>query len=123
GLGCRVGAWNREGVVDVAQPHRRERGRNVVTDADAESVPPITSAAAGGIRCSLDDMLVWARNWLAPGARERAWLPADQRAAMWTLRTPMPVSARRRAWDNTHFLAYAYGWRLADVDGEWTVSH
>ncbi len=123
GLGCRVGAWRRDRNDDVAQPHRRERGRNVVTDADSENIPAITSAAAGGIRCSLDDMLAWATNWLAPDARAVAWLPPEQRAALWTPRTPMPVSARRRAWDNTHFLAYAYGWRLADVDGAWTVSH
>ena len=25
--------------------------------------------------------------------------------------------------DNTHVYAYAYGFRLADVDGRWTVSH
>ena len=35
----------------------------------------------------------------------------------------MPISARRRAWDNTHAYAYGYGFRMADVDGAWTVSH
>ena len=42
---------------------------------------------------------------------------------MWLPRTPMPISARRRAWDNTHAYAYGYGFRMADVDGVWTVSH
>ena len=30
---------------------------------------------------------------------------------------------KRQQWDNTHYYAYAYGFRLADVDGQWTVSH
>ncbi len=120
---CRVGEWRRDDVDDVAQPHMRKDDRNVLINADAEVVPVITSAAAGGIRCSLDDMLAWARNWLAPDARQLAWLSAEQRRPLWSARTPMPISARRRAWDHTHAYAYALGWRLADVDGTWTVSH
>ncbi|HYM85336.1 MAG TPA: serine hydrolase, partial [Pseudoxanthomonas sp.] len=81
------------------------------------------SAAAGGIRCSLDDMLTWARNWLVPDAAQLDWLSADQRQAVWTPRTSMPISARRHAWDGTRFYAYGYGWRIADVDGTMTVSH
>jgi microsomal dipeptidase-like Zn-dependent dipeptidase len=120
---CRVGAFARDAVGNLAQPHMRKDGRNVVLGADAAEVPAITSAAAGGIRCSLDDMLTWAQNWLAPTPAQQAWLSPTQRAALWTPQTPMPISARRRAWDGTHAYAYGYGWRLADVDGVWTVSH
>jgi hypothetical protein len=42
---------------------------------------------------------------------------------MWTAVTPMPISRRSRDWNNTHAYAYALGFRLADIDGEWTVSH
>ena len=36
----------------------------------------------------------------------------------------MPAaSARRRAWDGTRLYAYGYGWRIADIDGAYTVSH
>lgn len=122
-LGCRVGSWRTAVGDDVAQPHMRKDGRNVVLNADGEVVPEITSAAAGGIRCSLDDMLAWARNWLAPDKRQLEWLSKEQRAAMWSPRTPMPISARRRAWENTHYYAYALGFRVADADGAWTVSH
>jgi CubicO group peptidase (beta-lactamase class C family) len=120
---CRVGEWSRDAVGNVAQPHGRGNGRNVVVNGDDGAVPELVSAAAGGIRCSLDDMLAWARNWLAPDAAQLAWLSADQRQAMWTPRTPMPISARRQAWDGTRFYAYGYGWRIADVDGAMTVSH
>lgn len=123
GLQCRVGEWRRRNVRDVAQPHMRKDGRNVVIRPDRKIVPAIASAAAGGIRCSLDDMFVWASQWLAPNEREVAWLSAEQRRAVWTPRTPMPISAQRRERDGTHFYAYGYGWRLADIDGVWTVSH
>jgi CubicO group peptidase (beta-lactamase class C family) len=120
---CRVGTWNSREGDDVAQPHMRKDGRNVLLGADEAVVPAITSAAAGGIRCSLDDMLAWARNWLVPTPRQLQWLSSKQRGELWSARTPMPISSRRRQWDDTHYLAYADGWRLADVDGEWTVSH
>ena len=35
----------------------------------------------------------------------------------------MPISPRQRAWDHSHFYAYGLGWRLADVDSVWSVSH
>ena len=120
---CHVGEWNRNEVGNIAQPHMRKADRNVVIDEDAEVVPAITSAAAGGIRCSLKDMLAWAHNWLDPDATQLAWLTKEQRRILWTAHTPMPISQRRREWDQSHFYAYGLGWRLADVDGVWNVSH
>ncbi|MGH8061962.1 MAG: serine hydrolase [Pseudoxanthomonas sp.] len=120
---CRVGEWDRDTVGNVARPHTRSAGRYVASGDDDAAVPELVSAAAGGIRCSLDDMLSWARNWLVPDAAQLNWLSAGQRQAMWTPRTPMPISARRHAWDGTRFYAYGYGWRIADVDGSMTVSH
>lgn len=120
---CRVGEFDRAVVGNVAQPHMYKDGRNVVMREDGDIVPAITSAAAGGIRCSLDDMLAWARNWLAPTPAQLRWLSREQRDEMWKARTPMPISQRRRDWDDTHYYAYAFGFRVADVDGAWTVSH
>jgi CubicO group peptidase (beta-lactamase class C family) len=122
GLDCRVGRFRLD-EAEVAQPHMRNDGRNVLINGDGPVVPEVTSAAAGGIRCSLDAMLAWARNWLDPTPAQLAWLSRAQRDEMWMPRTPMPVSPRRREWDDTHYLAYAFGFRLADVDGAWTVSH
>lgn len=121
--GCRVGEFALADAGSVAQPHGRDNGRNVPIRRDGAVVPAIASAAAGGIRCTLDDMLVWAGNWLVPDAAQLQWLGTEQRREMVEARTPMPISAQRRRWDNTHYYAYGYGFRLADVDGEWTVSH
>ena len=120
---CRVGEWNRDDAGSVAQPHMRKDEYNVIIDADPVIVPAITSAAAGGIRCSLRDMLSWTQNWLAPTPAQLAWLSEDERRVLWTARTPMPISARHRDWDHSHFYAYGFGWRLTDVDGVWSVSH
>ncbi len=123
GLDCRVGSWRSDEVANVAQPHVRHDGVNVPVRTDGPVVPAITSAAAGGIRCSLDAMLTWALNWLDPTPAQLAWLSEEQRSELWAVRTPMPISARRRAWFDTHYHAYAFGFRLADADGAWTVSH
>jgi CubicO group peptidase (beta-lactamase class C family) len=120
---CQIGAWQRDGIGNVAQPHMRKNGRKLVVDADAERIPPITSAAAGGVRCSLNDMLTWAHNWLDPNEEQLRWLSVEQRRPLWTAHTPMPISQRRRDLDHSHFYAYGFGWRLADVDGQWSVSH
>jgi len=123
---CRVGAWRRGPEDSVAQPHRRADSRNVPFKLDGDLIPATTMAAAGGVRCSLDDMLKWIRAWLDPGtpdATGKPWLSAAQRHAMWTAHTPMPLTPRMRQWDRSHFNAYGYGWRLTDVDGTAKVSH
>lgn len=119
---CQVGAWSRDAVGNVAQPHMRQDGRNVAVREDGAQIPDMPSMAAGGIRCSVRDMLTWIRMWLTPDASP-AWISAAQRQALWTLQTPMPISPRMRDWDGTHLYGYGLGWRLSDVDGQWKVAH
>jgi CubicO group peptidase (beta-lactamase class C family) len=117
---CQVGEWQRDVIGNVAQPHMRDGDRNVVIRKDDETIPISTSAAAGGIRCSLDDMLKWVQMWLDPGSQ---WLTPAQRQAVWTPHVPMPLSERQRRWDGSRFNAYGYGWRISDVDGALRVAH
>ncbi|HET7844910.1 MAG TPA: serine hydrolase [Xanthomonadales bacterium] len=118
---CRVGAWDVAGVGgDLAQPHRLVDDRPVAWHRDEVRVPRTTMDPAGGIRCSLDDMLRWMLAWLDP---QPGWLSDAQRAEAWKPQIPMPVGQRSRDWDDTHFRAYGFGWRLADVDGSFQVSH
>lgn len=124
---CQVGEWGRDQIGNVAQPHMRQGDTSVVIRGDAEIVPVSTSAAAGGIRCSLNDMLKWVRMWLEPDAKPApdrpAWVSREQRNALWAAHTPMPISTRQREWDGSRFNAYGYGWRLSDVDGVLRVAH
>ncbi|WP_240600209.1 serine hydrolase [Solilutibacter silvestris] len=124
---CRIGAWNRDAVGNVAQPHARNDGHNVPVRQDDAEIPEVPMAAAGGVRCSLDDMLKWASMWLDPQhiglVDGKPWLSDVQRRAAWAPQTIMPVSSLMREWDNSHMFAYGYGWRMTDVDGVWKVSH
>ncbi|WEN16027.1 serine hydrolase [Rhodanobacter sp. AS-Z3] len=120
---CQVGTWNRDTVGNVAEPHRLIDGHNVAIDQDGAQIPAITSAPAGGIRCDLTDMLRWAQNWLVPTPTQLDWLSAAQRRMLQAPHMLIPVSAQRRTWDNSHVMAYGYGWRMADADGQWTVWH
>lgn len=124
---CQAGEFKRDAVGNVAQPHRREGDRNLAYRLDAEVVPTTTMAAAGGVRCSLNDMLSWMRMWLDPELRPvgqvRPWLTRTQRDALWTAHTPMPITERQKRWNNGSFTAYGYGWRLTDVDGQRRVAH
>lgn len=120
---CQIGTWNRDEVGNVAPPHRWQDGHYVEVPPSGPVVEAATMDAAGGVRCSLNDMLIWAMNWLAPTPKQLAWLSLAQRQKEWTGYTPMPISARQHAWDGTLFYSYGYGWRIADVDGRMTVSH
>ena len=120
---CQIGTWNRDEVGNVARPHIWRDNRYVEVPASGPIVHAATMDAAGGVRCSLNDMLIWAMNWLAPTSKQLAWLSPEQRRKAWTGYTPMPISVRQHAWDGTLFYSYGYGWRIADVDGQMTVSH
>lgn len=120
---CQVGAWRRDVVGNVAQPHMRQGERNIPVRSDGDAIAATTMDPAGGIRCSLDDMLTWAGAWLKPSGPNASWISREQREALWAPQMPMPLSRRMRDWDNSHFSAYGYGWRLADVDGTFKVSH
>jgi CubicO group peptidase (beta-lactamase class C family)/microsomal dipeptidase-like Zn-dependent dipeptidase len=124
---CQVGEFDRERVGNVAQPHMWEGDRNLAFNGDEKIVRAISSAAAGGIRCSLNDMLTWMRMWLdpqlVPPGKDTPWLSHEQHEALWTPQTPMPMTPRQKRWNNGNFSAYGYGWRLSDVDGVRRVSH
>lgn len=116
---CQAGAFDREQVGNLAQPHMLDGGKNVPIRLDERHVPSSTSAAAGGIRCSLDDMLTWAKAWLSP----TGWLSAEQRAAAWTPHMPLPLSETTRRWEDANFYSYGYGWRLSDANGQFKAAH
>ena len=119
---CQVGAFARDTVGNIAQPHRRQGGANVPGGVDGPVIPAISSAAAGGVRCSLDDMLAWMRNWIDPTLTP-GWLSPEQRRAMWTAHMPMPIGALQQQWENTRVLAYGYAFRLSDVNGQFRAGH
>ncbi len=123
--GCRIGEWRVDEAGPVAAPHVRRDGAWIARP-DGAVVADMPMAAAGGVRCGLADMLRWVQAWLDPGAKGAdgpPWLSAEQRKAAWTAHMPMPLGARMRGWNRSHYYAYGYGWRLSDVDGTGKVAH
>jgi CubicO group peptidase (beta-lactamase class C family) len=110
---------------NMATPHGVIEGQLSVIERGRIPRQPPVSAAAGGVICSLDDMVTWVRTQLnhgtTPGRNEL--FSAQQSREMWKPRTLRSVSERDYKLNRTHFKAYGLGWRLADVHGFQEVSH
>ena len=122
---CFAGGIPAEEMQNLAVPHALVEGELTVVDRNRISSETSMSAAAGGVRCSLDDMLVWIELQLARGetAGGKRLYSAEQAEYMWSPKTIRSVSAAERERDGTHFKAYGLGWRLADVRGYKEVAH
>ncbi|MCW8926757.1 MAG: serine hydrolase [Xanthomonadales bacterium] len=109
----------------LASPHGMVEGKLIVIERGRITAQPPVSAAAGGVVCSLEDMLTWARTQLKQGTTPGGLklFSTEQHREMWKPRTILSVSERAYEYDRTHFRAYGLGWRLADVHGYKEVSH
>lgn len=115
---------NRE-MKNLATPHGVIEGKLSVIERGRIPQQPPVSAAAGGVICSLGDMLTWVRTQLNKGTTPAGTrlFSADQSRELWKPRTLRNVSERDFELNRTHFKAYGLGWRLADVHGYKEVSH
>jgi CubicO group peptidase (beta-lactamase class C family) len=110
---------------NIAAPHGMIEGRLSVIERSRIPAQPTISAAAGGVICSVDDMLTWVRTQLQHGTTPAGHeiFSAAQSAEMWKPQMLLDVSERDYELNRTHFKAYGLGWRLADVHGFKEVSH
>ena len=110
---------------NLAAPHTRVDGKLEIVERNRIEAGVSVDAAAGGVRCSLDDMLKWLQLQLAGGTLPdgSSIYSEEQGRALWKPQTILGVSDGQYERDRTHFYAYALGWRLADVDGYLHVSH
>jgi len=110
---------------NLAAPHGVIEGKLRVIERSRIPAQPPVSAAAGGIVCSVEDMLTWVRTQLGHGTTPggKVLFSAAQSAEMWKPQMILGVSERDYELNRTHFKAYGLGWRLADVYGYKEVSH
>jgi len=110
---------------NLAAPHGVIEGKLQVIERSRIPARPPVSAAAGGVVCSVGDMLTWVRTQLGHGTAPdgEQLFSAAQSAEMWKPQMILNVSERDYEMNRTHFKAYGLGWRLADVDGFKEVSH
>ena len=122
---CFAGRIPASEMQNLAAPHAVIEGELQVVDRNRASPDVDVAAAAGGVRCSLGDMLKWTQLQLARGklADGSVLFSEEQSQIMWSPQTILGVSSDAYELDRTHFRAYALGWRLADVHGYKHVSH
>jgi len=122
---CFAGSIPESEMQNLAVPHSSVEGEFQVIDRNRISDKTSVDAAAGGVRCSLDDILKWAQVQLDRGALADGsqLFSAAQSKVMWSPKTIQPVSQKDLEQDRTHFKAYGLGWRLADVHGYKQVHH
>ncbi len=122
---CFAGQIPQQEMQNLAAPHAIIDDELRVVERNRTRAEVDVAAAAGGVRCSLDDMLKWTRLQLARGALPDGSrvFSAEQSRIMWSPQTIQSVSAEEYERDRTHFKAYALGWRLADVEGYKQVAH
>jgi CubicO group peptidase (beta-lactamase class C family) len=122
---CFAASVSADKQADVATPHGVVNGKLQTIVRKKNPLQANVSAAAGGMQCSLNDMLTWVTVQLNQGklSHGQTLFSAAQHKMMWTPHTIMPVSARSQRLDNTHFSAYGLGWRINDMNGYLQVHH
>jgi len=82
-------------------------------------------AAAGGIKCSVSNLLNWINMLLQDGVVKNGQqlLSVEQRDILWKSVTPLSISTKLKELEKMHYRGYALGWRVSDYHGHWTVSH
>jgi CubicO group peptidase (beta-lactamase class C family) len=122
---CFAGAIPEQEMQNLAVPHSGVEGELQIIDRNRISDRTSVDAAAGGVRCSVDDILKWVQVQLDRGALADGsqLFSQAQSAVMWSPKTIRSVSQVETEQDRTHFKAYGLGWRLADVHGYKQVHH
>jgi len=122
---CFAGEIPQKEMHNLAIPHGVVEGQLSIIERGRISGQPPVNAAAGGIVCSLGDMLTWAKTQLLRGTTPGGvrLFSAAQSREMWLPRTRLGVSERDFRYNRTHFFFYGLGWRLSDVNGYLQVSH
>jgi CubicO group peptidase (beta-lactamase class C family) len=108
---CFAGAIPAGEFDNLAAPHVAVEGRLEVVDRNRIDPGVSVAAAAGGVRCSLADMLKWVRLQLNRGQLpDGSRVYSEQQArAMWSPQTILGVGEEAYARDRTHFRAYGLG--------------
>ncbi|HNP63190.1 MAG TPA: serine hydrolase domain-containing protein, partial [Woeseiaceae bacterium] len=108
---CFAGRIPVEAMQNLAAPHAIVEGVLQVVDRNRASPDVDVAAAAGGLRCSVGDMLKWIKVQLARGKLPDGseLFSEEQSRMMWSPQTILAVSDEAYQRDRTHFRAYALG--------------
>lgn len=122
---CFAGPVPAKHMKNIAQPHGIIDDKIEIVKRNQTYHKYSVMAAAGGIKCSVNDLLTWVDTQLNKGisAQGVRLFSEKQSEVMWKPHTILPVYESEKKYDNTNFKAYGLGWTLADVHGYKRVSH
>ena len=105
--------------------HERAAGEATGTPIDPRMKFKPSDAAAGGINCPVDDMMIWAKFWLdgAVTADGRRLVTEEQKNALWKGVTPTGDGVVAKSGGSTNLSLYALGWEVRDLDGTPMITH
>ena len=111
-------------LTNLASPHLAADGK-LKTIAWNEHDPDKMNGALGAVLSNANDLCHWMLVHLNEGKYganlENQLFSAASQHEMWTIHTTIPVKPNSRY--NPHFYGYGLGWRLGDMDGQFSVSH
>ena len=110
---------------NLAAPHALVNGKLELLEASRINNQSSLMAAAGGIKCSLKDLLIWANFMLEDplGTGTKGLLSSKQKQILQQGITPLPISSKMRKRFQVDYRAYALGWRVSNYAGQHLVSH
>jgi CubicO group peptidase (beta-lactamase class C family) len=122
---CFAGAVPANQMTNIAQPHGLISNKPTIIKRNQTYHKDSVMAAAGGIKCSVHDLLTWVETQLNQGTSPDGInvFSAEQSEKMWQPHTILSVSDNDKKYNNTNFKSYGLGWRLADMHGYKRVSH
>ncbi|MDH5433628.1 MAG: serine hydrolase [Gammaproteobacteria bacterium] len=122
---CYAGGIDTTKEKNLAAPHVKINEEVIVDVPNLINERVSIMAAAGGIKCSVSDMLKWIQLQLNQGqmANGEFLFSQEQSQLMWTPVVTLPMYDSLREMDQTHYRGYALGWRISDYHGQWRISH
>ena len=122
---CYAGGVDTKVNPNVVATHLYMDGKVVVDQPNRIRPETTLMAAAGGVKCSVHDLMIWLDLQLRLGTtKDGLQLYSEKQAQkMWYPVTPLRVSERAREMDKTNYRGYGLGWRSNDHHGHWLVGH
>ena len=122
---CFGGGIDTKKYSNLVAPHFVIDDKLSVDNANLINDKTSLMAAAGGVKCSVSDLMKWVNVLLQGGLMENGepLFSLAQRDTLWQPVTRLPLSEKTKQLDEAHYRGYALGWRIGDYHGHWRISH
>jgi CubicO group peptidase (beta-lactamase class C family) len=119
---CFAGGVAKQHNHNSVAPHAIVNGRLTILEKNRINNQTSIMAAAGGIKCSVNDLSQWVSMLLADDSSS-SLISQAQKRELWKPRTKLKLSNRMKEEDGSTYHSYGLGWRISDYHGVTRVSH